>query len=130
MALDFTSSAPCPQHPNRLSISRCKSPSRSDFTSELTKFLSKSVDLKQFQRSPIRVWQFDLHRQSHSINFVLILRLVLSKWTVTLQEFVDHAAKAKPIGTAVVAHAFAENLGRHVTMSSDTRVWLLFTVEK
>jgi len=76
----------------------------------------------------VRVWKFHLHRQRHAINLMLVLGLVLSERTVAFEEFVDHAAKAEPVSTRVVAGTFAQDFRCHVAVRSNRSVRLLFAV--
>lgn len=61
------------------------------------------------------------HGQSHAVNLVLILCLVLSEGTVTLEQLVEHAAKREPVCTRVVRCAFAQNFGRHIAMCASAK---------
>ena len=56
---------------------------------------------------------------------MLVLGLVLPERAVALQQLVEHAAEAEPVGRGVVGRALAQHLGRHVAVGADGRVGLL-----
>jgi len=72
-----------------------------------------------------RVRQLDVHRQRHAVDLVLVLRLVLPERAVPLQQLVEHAPKAEPVGAGVVRRALGQNLRGHVPVRSDAGVRFL-----
>jgi hypothetical protein len=52
---------------------------------------------------------------------VLVLGLVLAKGRVALEQLVEHASEAEPVGAGIVGRTFRQDFGGHVAVSTSTR---------
>ena len=71
------------------------------------------------------LWQLDVHGERQAVDRVLVLGLVLPERAVALQQLVQHAAEAEPVGARVVRSALGQHLGRHVAVRAHRGVGLL-----
>lgn len=68
------------------------------------------------------------HCQRHPVDLVFVFGFVLPKRRMTLQQFVQHAAQAEPVGRRIVRCALRQHFGRHIAMCADRGVRLLLGV--
>ena len=71
------------------------------------------------------VRQLHVHGEGHPVDLVLVLGLVLPEGAVALQQLVQHAAEAEPVGGGVVGRALAQDLRGHVAVGAHGGVGLL-----
>lgn len=56
------------------------------------------------------------HSEGHPVDLVLVLGLVLAERRVALEQLVEHAAEAEPVGRRVVARALGQHFWSHVAV--------------
>lgn len=58
------------------------------------------------------------HGKCHAVYLVFVLGFMLPKWTVPLQQFVEHTPKREPISTRVVSSTLRQDFWSHITVGS------------